>query len=340
MIVLIDIAIIILGLSAFLLAFAGTTIGESSLLFGGDRWSDEEAALYKRITARGWFALLCLLATIGLVFGKKEIQEQKVQEAASTRVNTEAENKILRERISNHVTNILSLQKENRKAGDDLTGLKDQIEAHHLLSIESAFKLSHKPLREKDETLVHLDGHARIPLMSRFQGQMHLLGGDRFYFVTFVQNLSERDLKSIQLEHGDKVYSLFDGQVSGLFERTLRLPGNPIKPMPAVIRNPLLLNNLTFKIIIRPREIFRGQEVFRELILSSPFSTFAKSFYKQTTADMLNVRLHPSPSAKVITRLPRGSFVQKIQEENGWIKVLTPQDKQGWVTKRFLAEIE
>ncbi|MBN4054385.1 SH3 domain-containing protein [Nitrospira defluvii] len=341
MLVSIDIALALFALAAFFAAFGGNTMGESSLLFGGDRWAEgEKVSMYRRITTRGWLAIFCLSITLVLAFNRVSVYEASVKDEKTRHAQLEEENTTLRELISNHVTKIIELKKKSEKAAEDVFGITSQIEAHHLLSIESAFKLSSKPVFEKDETLVHFNGQSEIPLLSRFQGQLHLVGGDQFYFSTFVNNISERELQSIQLEVGEKVYPLFDRPASGFFERILRLPGNPIVPMPATIRNPLFIDQLTLKIFIRPKNTFQGEDIFRALILNSPFSEYAKNIYKVTKADILNVRLDPSPSARVVSRLSRGSFIQKLQEQKGWIEVMTPGGKQGWVRGEFLAEIK
>ncbi len=338
---LIDSAIAFFGLCAFLLAFSGTTIGESTLLFGGDRWTtDEGAPFFKRITARGWFSILCLLAVIGLVVGKQALKEQMDLDEVATRIKVEGENTILREQITKHIENILVLQKESGRANQTLSGINEEIEAHHLLAMQAAFMLTFKPSRDKDEAIVQIDGRDTIPIPSRFRDQMVLVGGDQFYFATFIENASALDLQMLQLELGDKRYPLFEGPVQGFFERTLRLPGNPILAVPAVISNPLGLRNIWLKIFVRPKDVIQEDEVFKSLILESPFSKEAKKKYKITTADMLNVRSMPSPSAVLVSRLPRGSFVQKIQENNAWLEVKTAEGKQGWVTRRFVSEIE
>ncbi|MFQ5596854.1 MAG: SH3 domain-containing protein [Nitrospiria bacterium] len=340
MIELIEVVLAVFGVCAFFFAFGGTTIGDTSLLFGGERWSDDDTALFRRITGRGWLSLICFLVAVGLAVGRVRMMEKMERDDLTSKAKLEEENTVLRERISKHVTNIVDLKKETQRARGDLSGLSSQIETHHLLALESAFKLSSKPIREKDETVVHLDGRALIPLTSRYQDQMHLVGGDQFYFSTFIQNLREIDLRSVQLEVGDKQYALFDRPVDGFFERTLRLPGNPVVPMPALLHNPLLINNVTLKIFVHPRDRSRGHEVFKALVLGSPFSELAKETYKMTTADILNVRLNPGPNAPIVSRLPRGSFVRKLSEQGSWIEVMTPEDKQGWITKRFIAEIE
>jgi len=341
MLLVMDIATAFFGLCAFLFAFGGDTIGESTLLFGGDRWSNTEGApFFKRITARGWLAILCLLVAIGLVAGKEAVKKQSEQDDIVKQLKTEEENVILKGLISKHISDILALQKESGKTNETLSGINDEIEAHHLLSIESAFKLSVKPLREKDQAVVQIDGRETIPIPSQFQDQMHLVGGDQFYFATLVQNASEADLLSLHLELGDKRYPLFEGSARGFFERTLRLPGNPEHPIPAVISNPLGLRNIWIKVFVWPKDLVEEEDVFRALVLNSPFSKEAKEKYKVIKADMLNVRVVPSPSAALVARLPRGSFVQKIRDDKDWMEVITAEGKQGWVTGKYVAEIE
>ncbi len=340
LLLLINVSIVIFGLGAFFLAFGGNALGESPLEFGGDKWSNDDSPFYKRITPRGWVSLICLLIMLGLVLRKDTIQQHTVLKERRSRVEFEEDNIRLQQRIADHVKNIIKLQKQTERATNDLSIFTRQIEEHQLASIEAAFKLSAKPSRESDDAVIQLDGQSSIPIPSQYQQLMQLYSGDRFYFTTFIQDFSGRDLSSIQLEVGGKVYSLFKADQSGFFEKTFHISGPTSKPMTAVILNPLLLTNMTLKIFIQPKIKYLGQDVFRQLILESPFSEFAKKIYKATTADILNIRSEPSSSATILSRLSRGSFVHTIREQDGWVEVLTPRGIQGWIMSRFLSEIK
>ncbi len=336
----IEIAISIFGLLAILLAFSGTTIGDSDLAFGGDRWTDSSAPLYRRITARGWASLLCLSVAIGFAASRESIGQNALQKATNTITGLEEDAGRLHTQVAKYVKDIVKLQEEVKTAHTDLSGMSDKIKTHQLLSIEAAFKLSTQSSQESDEAVVHLDGRARIPIPSRHLAQMRLLGGDRFYMATFVQNLSSRDLQSIQLKIGEKTFSLFKGDEKGFSEKTLRLPGNPFNPIPAVILNPLLLNKLTLKIIIHPKELSQEEDAFKNLINTSPFSEPAKEIYKVTTADMLNVRFEATSTSQLVARLRRGSYVRVLQKKEDWVEVRVPKGNQGWVIHKFLTEIK
>lgn len=336
----IDIAIGFFGLASVLLAFTGTTIGESGLAFGGDRWTDAQAPLYRRITARGWLSLICLFMTMGLIISKKEMAHQAMLNEATSIENLEKENTGLKERIAKQASDIAVLQMQMSQANKSLSSTTSEIEEHHLKSIEAAFKLSAKSTRESDEAVVRLDARANIPIPSRYQENMSLAGGDRFYVAGFIQNISDRALKSVQLKIGETSFPIFKGEESGFFERTLRLPGNPDILMPAVLLNPLLLDNLTLKIIVYPKDSLQTEDPFKELVLSSPFSKQAKQRYKMTTADVLNMRTEPASAGPLASRLLRGAYVRIVQTQKNWVEVIGVDGKQGWVMDQFLAEIK
>lgn len=336
----IDIVISIFVLLAVFLAFSGTTIGDSDLAFGGDRWTDSSAPLYRRITARGWASILCLSVAIGFAVNRESIEQNALQKAANTITGLEEDAGRLHTQVAKYVKDIVKLQKQVKAAQRDLSGVDDNIKIHQLLSIEAAFKLSTQSLQESDEAIVHLDGRARIPIPSRQLAQMRLVGGDRFYMAAFVQKSSSRDLQSILLKIGEKTFPLFKGGEKGFSEKTLRLPGNPFNPIPAVILNPLLLNNLTMKIIIYPKEVLQEEDAFKKLINTSPFSAPAKEIYKVTTADMLNVRLEATSASRLVARLRRGSYVRVLQRNEDWVGIRMPKGNKGWVINKFLTEIE
>jgi hypothetical protein len=98
-----------------------------------------------------------------------------------------------------------------------------------------------------------------------------------------------------------------------------------------------------FKLAIKiPRETdsSQGQSEFRKLVLTSPFSEFAKRIYKATTADILNLRSNPDSRGQIISRLAKGSFVRILQEVDKWTEVMTPEGRQGWVASEFLGQIK
>ncbi len=337
----IDILIGVFGFFAISLAFTGTTIAESALAFGGDQWTDTQASFYRKITARGWFSLIFLAIAIGGIVAKEKMKEQALRDEVALIENLQTENGEHRNRISKQALDIAELQMKLSKANQNLSENAEGIEAHHLKSFEAAFRLSGKSARGADQALVRFKGRASIPIPSQHFDQMRLSGGDQFYFATFIQGLSSRDLESIQLKIGDELYALFKGREKGFFERTLRLPGNPSKQTLAVLLNPLLLNNLTLKVIVKPKDALQGQSPFKDLVLSSPFSEHAKKMYKTTRADVLNMRSEPKAKTQLISRLPRGSYVRVLQNDMGkWTEAMTSDGKQGWVLSQFLSEIE
>ena len=71
---------LLINILLLLLGFIGATAA-----IGGDTWLKKEAPLYRRITVRGWLAIGCLSATLGLGVVKEvrttDANEQSAQEA-------------------------------------------------------------------------------------------------------------------------------------------------------------------------------------------------------------------------------------------------------------------
>jgi hypothetical protein len=55
-------------------------------------------------------------------------------------------------------------------------------------------------------------------------------------------------------------------------------------------------------------------------------------------ASALNVRSGPSTGNPVVTVLKRGAEVQILGETNGWLEVVAPDGKRGYVSKRYVTE--
>jgi hypothetical protein len=53
-----------------------------------------------------------------------------------------------------------------------------------------------------------------------------------------------------------------------------------------------------------------------------------------------NIRSDPSTKSRIVTTLPRGEEVIKIDESDGWFNVRLPSGETGWVFKRLVKEIK
>jgi hypothetical protein len=308
--------------------------------FGGETWRKGDTHLFRRVTGRGWIAIICLLIafTIGIF---KEIKlYQRAEADTLAKQQLEQANAQQREQIKRQIDTILSLQSQISDAARNLAETTDLIGEQQLASIEAAFKLAIKSPRETDDAFLRLDGRTAVTIPSRYHDQMLLYWGDQFYIAVMAEHTPPSQLATLKLEVGGRTYPLHDGVESGFFERTLRIYGNSPKPMPARILNPQGLRDVELKIFVRTTDSSQGQEEFRRMILSSPFADFARRIYKVTTGDVVNMRSHASITAPIRSKLLSGSFVRVLQKREEWTEVITPEGRQGWVSSNYLGEIE
>jgi uncharacterized protein (TIGR02594 family) len=54
-----------------------------------------------------------------------------------------------------------------------------------------------------------------------------------------------------------------------------------------------------------------------------------------TNAESLNVRQGAGPDHPIITALPRGSRVQRLDESGGWFRIQLPDGNTGWISAKF-----
>jgi hypothetical protein len=323
------------------LALAVFALVGSLAAFGGDTWEKGTAPVLRRVTGRGWVALVCLLLAF-LLGGIKEILLHRESRAeAAIKQALESENKKQQEEIARQLRVIGGLQAQLESSANSLSSTTERIGGQQLASIEAAFSIAIKAPRETDDAVVHLRGNPVVPIPSRYNPEMQLYWGDQFHFVLMPEgDVPVSELASLKLEVGERTYPLHDGTGSGFFERTLRIYGKSPRPMLARILNPNRLAGVFLKIFVRTTDSSQGQEEFRRLILTSPFREFAQKIYKATTPDILNVRANPDVAAAVRSRLTRGSFVRVLQTQGVWTEVRTPEGRQGWVTSQSLGQIE
>ncbi|MBL8980653.1 MAG: SH3 domain-containing protein [Gemmatimonadetes bacterium] len=60
--------------------------------------------------------------------------------------------------------------------------------------------------------------------------------------------------------------------------------------------------------------------------------------YARVTADSLNVRRGPSPTAKKVSAVSAGTVLRVFQEKDGWLRVSNAKDE--WVAAKFTAPVE
>lgn len=330
-------------ISNILLAVFG--LGATLSAFGGETWRKGTERLFRRVTIRGWISLVCIVLAFSIgVY--KEIsnydRNRRLQEQSELKQKRIDKQMGLIERLQNQIARS---QRKLEESAEDVAAKTDQLGEQQLASIEAAFSLTVKIPRELDDCVVNLTGQREQAIPSRLGGRMLLYWGDTFD-VSFVPPLdksrkpSADELASLKLRAGKREYPLHDGLTERYFRKSIRIYGSSPKSMAAVILNPRGIKGIKLKIFVKSTDSTRGQKEFRRLILSSPFSVFAKKIYKRVTADMLRMREAPNGASRVLSQLPHGSFVRVLQISNEWSEILTPEGRQGWLASKHLGEIE
>jgi len=336
--------------------------------FGGDTWDKDEPGLIKRISQRGWVSLLSIVIAFSLgiykevqshyelesknkasekLRGELKNSRDKIQQSASEISALNSTLSTRQSEINSQVFVIESLQKELSKQQEDLakktTDLSSETSSlarKQLSSIESAFRLAIATAPEVDDWVLNLNGSNIQRIPSRKYDQMQLHWGDSFKYVMFYSDYSAKELASLKLIAGEQKYPLHSGMGNSLFEETIRVYGSTPRAMPAYVENPLGLTGVKIKIFVRSSDSTRGQQEFKKLVTSSEFFSIAKDIYKVTTADLLRMRSEASTRSKILSQLPKGSFVRVVQHMESWSEIVTPEGRQGWVASKFLSAIK
>ncbi|WP_089807692.1 SH3 domain-containing protein [Chitinophaga sp. YR627] len=110
--------------------------------------------------------------------------------------------------------------------------------------------------------------------------------------------------------------------------------------MTGYIINPLGLSGITIKIFVRSTDASRGQEDFRRIVFNGQCAELARTLYRVINADGIRLRAAANESAPIRSTLVKCSFVKTMQINNEWAEVITPENRQGWIKRNYLAIIE
>jgi SH3 domain protein len=73
------------------------------------------------------------------------------------------------------------------------------------------------------------------------------------------------------------------------------------------------------------------------VLLLTATPALARSVYVSDVYE-ITLRTGPSTQYKVLAKLTSGDRLRVLEESEGWLKVTTPEDKEGWVIKRYTTE--
>lgn len=327
---------LILNLGIILLGLAG-----SLAALGGDAWKNGDKPALKRVTGRGWIAILCLSAAF-LLGGARELAHHRSSlKNAAAKATLQEKIALQQEQIARQLTKIGDLENLVEASAEKLPPRTERTAKEHLLvSIENAFKLAAELPRETDEAFISLRGQSSVRIPSLHNEQMLLYQGDQIHVVLMLFHARPTsELTSLRLKAGDREYPLHDGTGGAFFKKTLVIAGDSSSPMAASLLNPRRLKGVDIRLTVEAAPASRGPKEFRRLILSSSFRELAQKTYKTTTASILNMRASPGTDARVLSRLARGSLVRVIQSQGVWTEVSLPEGQQGWIATDYLGEI-
>ena len=121
---------------------------------GGDTWDKAEPSLLKRITRRGWFAIVCFMLTLGVgirkeVVSKREEELRKVENAQQTG------------RIQTQLEQIKDLKTELQKANNIVSETQK-----HLLEAQTASKKTAEGIQEHVYQRLYRETYGLLGLIS------------------------------------------------------------------------------------------------------------------------------------------------------------------------------
>ncbi len=311
--------------ATIVLAVAG--LGALLTGFGGDTWRKGPEPFLQRITRRGWVSLAFVL--IALIAG----EPTHTLAETSTQIGDRQ-----RSAIETAFSKAVEIPREADGCAVTLSGAPEQtLPSRHgdTMLLYWGDKLQYRIVpqsrpekpRRPDPRGDLLEDTAR---MKNYEEEM----GRYRRRVRSLQPPSLSELKTLRLKAGDRKYELFRSSSKG----SLEISGNSPKPMDAIIVNPLGLKGVELEIAVST-DPARGLKEFKNLVLDSAFSEFARRRYQAVTADLLRLRKTADTTSPILTQLPRGSFVEVLQTADSWSEIATPEGRRGWVASEYLGEI-
>jgi hypothetical protein len=254
--VIINVTLLVLGTTGALAAF------------GGDTWRRDSGPLTRRITRRGWLALLCLLATLGVGIAKEIRTSRQAEESAKKEEQ-------LRGQLSAANTALGKASENLERTKTTLEGTRTKLAAVEPSILEGIILATSGIRRESEFTTPHLQGEHSLRLISGRNAPepLQIYGGDYLEYHIFCSDNGRRQSgfplrtsprtrggpDSLSLRVGDTSYPL------GTEGRHMII--GPIGvPMTATLLNPEGLRDCWVKILIESADRTRVAKQLSPLV--------------------------------------------------------------------------
>ncbi|WMY76428.1 hypothetical protein RHD99_11090 [Buttiauxella selenatireducens] len=239
---------------SFIINLMLLVLGTASALsaFGGETWKKNDEMLIKRITHRGWVALICMLCTLTLGI----IKEIKNTKASAQSI---AEQKALKKNLDESKQELIILTKQLRDTQGKLASVEPNI-LNAMIVATAGIR------REFDFATPTLNGaHSQKVKSGKTFGELFLYGGDFIDYHIFCSGTEGRRktinsaMPIIGLEVGQTSYDLDS-------EGRVMIIGPIGQPMPVAIINPERVKGCSLKILVDSADRTRQDAQLKPLI--------------------------------------------------------------------------
>ncbi|MGK3187290.1 hypothetical protein ACCW92_06795 [Enterobacter soli] len=239
---------------SFIINLMLLVLGTASALsaFGGETWKKNDEALIKRITHRGWVALICMLSTLTLGI----IKEIKNTKAAAQSI---VEQKALKKNLEESKQELIFLTKQLHDTQNKLASVEPNI-LNAMILATSGIR------REFDFATPILNGSYSQEVKSgNTDRSLFLYGGDFIDYHIFCSGTEGRrktinsTMSKIGLEVGQTSYDLDS-------EGRVMIIGPIGQPMTVTIINPARVKGCSLKILVDSADRTRQDAQLKPLI--------------------------------------------------------------------------
>ncbi|VVO15688.1 hypothetical protein [Pseudomonas fluorescens] len=162
-----------INLSLLILGTLGTLAA-----FGGETWRKTNDPLLRRITLRGWVALICIISTLGLGIYKERMNSDALAESIIARKNSEEDLRKSREQLQK-----VALELSNTRL--KLSSLEPRI-------LQAIVTTTTGIRRETDFATPHIQKNSQLVITSgKTNKPLVLYGGDFIDYNVFCRNSSD-----------------------------------------------------------------------------------------------------------------------------------------------------
>lgn len=233
----INLALLLIGTTAALAAF------------GGETWEKGDEPFLKRITRRGWVAVICMLATLALGI-TKEIRNNTAVAAAAIKQ--------------------LELENNLARTTEELGETRAKLAAVEPNILQAMILATAGLRRESDYSTRTIRGQVAVPLLSgRTNRELILYGGDLVDYHIFCSNAGQRiaGLPPSRRELGSLLILKVGDTEYPLGEHGRQMIIGPVgQPLKATILNPNRLQNCQLKILVESADRTREATQIEPLI--------------------------------------------------------------------------